>query len=138
MYSFEEHPEYKPIIESGLLSMKKVLDYILQVSPIVTDYSKPKFCSSYEKIIEEFPFIENDQSNELGLIVGGENFITLRTSINLHRRKNEQKLLKMFYSFWKLQKMYEKLVTTINPHIHNHSIQYINMGVYKNKTPIYY
>lgn len=134
VYSFEEHQEYKPTIESGFLSMKKVLEYILQALPIVTNYSKPKFCSSYEKIIEEFPFIENDQSNELGLIVGGENFITLRTSINLHRRKNERNLLKMFYSFWKLQKIYDKLLTTIYPNITNRPASHINMGVYKNNS----
>ena len=48
IYYFEE-PEYKSIIESGFLSMKKALEYILQISSIVTDYSEPKFYSSTEK-----------------------------------------------------------------------------------------
>ena len=114
--------------------MKNVLNYILQATPIVTDYSKPEFCSSYDKIIKEFPFIKNDQPNELKIIVGSENFITLKTSINLSGRKNEHNLLKMFYSFWKLQKLYEKLVTTINPNIARYlTLQHINLGVYKNK-----
>ena len=44
VYYFEE-PKYKSIVESVFLSMKKSLDYILQASSLVTDYSKPEFCS---------------------------------------------------------------------------------------------
>ena len=92
VYYFEE-PKYKPIIESGLLSMKRTLDYILNATPIVTDYSKPKFCSSYEKIIEEFPFMNNKQSNEFKVMFTDKHFITLKTSINLSRRKNTQNII---------------------------------------------
>ena len=58
VYYFEE-PEYKQIIETGFLSMKKALECILQATSIVSDYSEPKFCSSSEKIIKIFPFINN-------------------------------------------------------------------------------
>ena len=131
VYYFEE-PKYKPIIESGLLSMKKALDYILNVTPIVSDYSKPKFCSSSEKLIEAFPFINNKQSDDYKPINGEDYYIMLETSINLYKRKNAQKLIKMFYSFWNLQKIYDKLVTTINPNIVRTSIEYIDIRVYKN------
>ena len=139
-YYFED-PKYKPIIESGFISMKKALDYILNASSIVTDYSEPKFCSSYEKIIKIFPFMNNKQSNEFE--ISFYNFtITLKTSINLSRRKNEHNLLKMFHSFWRLQQIYDKLIATINPNIDIGSIQYINIGVYKNnpyeKTNLYH
>ena len=137
VYSFEDPEyghEYKATMESGFLSMKKVLDYILNATPIVTDYSKPKFCSSYEKIIEEFPFMNNKPSNKFETLMDDDNFIILETSINLYRRKNEHSLLKMFYSFWKLQKMYDKLVTTIYPNIDITRIQHIHIVFYKNNS----
>ena len=56
----------------------------------------------------------------------------LETSINLYKRKNAQKLIKMLYSFWNLQKIYDKLVTTIKPNIVRTSIEYIDIRVYKN------
>ena len=87
-----EDPKYKPIIESGFLSIKKTLECILQSSSIVTDYSTPKFCSSYEKIIEEFPFMNNKQSNEFEVMFTDKHFITLKTSINLSRRKTHETL----------------------------------------------
>ena len=96
VYSFEDPEyghEYKATMESGFLSMKKVLEYILNATPIVTDYSKPKFCSSYEKIIEEFPFMNNKQSNEFKVMFTDKHFITLKTSINLSRRKNTQNII---------------------------------------------
>ena len=134
VYSFEENPEYKPIIESAFLSMKKALNCILQATPIVTDYSKPKFCSSYEKIIKAFPFMNNGPSNKFETFISGEHFITLKTSINLSGRKNEHNLLKMFYSFWRLQQIYEKLVTTIYPNKDITVMQHISTVFYKNNS----
>ena len=133
VYSFEENPEYKPIVESTFLSMKKALNYILQATPIITDYSEPKFCSSYEKIIKAFPFMNNGPSNKFENFISGEHFITLKTSINLSRRKNEHNLLKMFYSFWRLQQIYEKLVTTIYPN-KDRTVMHISVVFYKNNS----
>ena len=141
--SFSDDPEYvfddpkyehKLTIESGFLSIKKALEYILQATPIVSDYSKPKFCSSSEKLIEAFPFMNNKQSDDYKPINGEDYYIMLETSINLYKRKNAQKLIKMFYSFWNLQKIYDKLVTTIKPNIVRTSIEYIDIRVYKNNT----
>ena len=139
--SFSDDPEYvfddpkyehKLTIESGFISIKKALECILQATPIVSDYSKPKFCSSSEKLIEAFPFMNNKQSDDYKPINGEDYYIMLETSINLYKRKNAQKLIKMFYSFWNLQKIYDKLVTTINPNIVRTSIEYIDIRVYKN------
>ena len=139
--SFSDNPEYvfddpkyehKLTIEHSFLSIKKALEYILQATPIVSDYSKPKFCSSSEKLIKAFPFINNKQSDDYKPINGDDYYIMLETSINLYKRKNSQKLIKMFYSFWNLQKIYDKLVTTIKPNIVRTSIEYIDIRVYKN------
>ena len=124
--------EHKLTIEHSFLSMKKALECILHATPIVSDYSKPKFCSSSEKLIEAFPFINNKQSDDYKPINGEDYYIMLETSINLYKRKNAQKLIKMFYSFWNLQKIYDKLVTTIKPNIVRTSIEYIDIRVYKN------
>ena len=131
VYYFED-PKYKPIVESAFLSMKKALDYILQVSSIVTDYSKPKFCSSNEKIIKTFSFMNNEQSNEFEIKFSDNHFITLKTSINLSGRKNVFNLTKLFYSFWRLQQIYDKLLSTSMFNINMSSAPYINIGVYKN------
>lgn len=124
--------EHKLTIEHGFISIKKALECILQAIPIVSDYSKPKFCSSSEKLIEAFPFVNNKQSDDYKPINGDDYYIMLETSINLYKRKNAQKLIKMFYSFWNLQKIYDKLVTTIKPNIVRTSIEYIDIRVYKN------
>ena len=128
-YYFED-PKYKPIIESGFISMKKALDYILQASSIVTDYSEPKFCSSYEKIIKTFPFMNNKQSNEFIIKANDNYYITLKTSINLSRRKNTHNLIKLFCSFWILQQIYRKLLITIMGTMETEP--YIIIGVYRN------
>ena len=137
-YYFED-PKYKPIIESGFLSMKKALDYILNASSIVTDYSEPKFCSSYEKIIKTFPFMNNKQSNEFEIKFSDNHFITLKTSINLSRRKNTHNIIKLFCSFWRLQLIYRKLLITIMGTMETEP--YIIIGVYRNnpykKTNLY-
>ena len=128
-YYFED-PKYKPIIESGFISMKKALDYILNASSIVTDYSEPKFCSSYEKIIKTFPFMNNKQSNEFIIKANDNYYITLKTSINLSRRKNTHNIIKLFCSFWRLQLIYRKLLITIMGTMETEP--YIIIGVYRN------
>ena len=143
VYYFED-PKYKSIVESGFLSIKKSLEFILQTTPIVTDYSEPKFYSSYEKIIKIFPFINNTQSNEFGILFSDKHFITLKTSINLSRRKNTHNIIKLFCSFWRLQQIYKKLFTKV-PDLNTMPVPmpvpYINIGIYKNnpykKTKIY-
>ena len=78
------------------------------------------------------------QSDEFG-IGFYENTITLKTSINLTRRKNEHNILKMFYSFYRLQQIYDNLLTTKILDINMVSdpymgiTPYINIGVYKEK-----
>ena len=124
--------EHKLTIEHSFLSIKKALEYILQATPIVTGYSEPKFCSSTKSIIKAFPFMNNKQSDDYKPINGADYYIMLETSINLYKRKNAQKLIKMLYSFWNLQKIYDKLVTTIKPNIVRTSIEYIDIRVYKN------
>ena len=128
-YYFED-PKYKPIVESAFISMKKALDYILQASSIVTDYSEPKFCSSYEKIIKTFPFMNNKQSNEFIIKANDNYYITLKTSINLSRRKNTHNIIKLFCSFWRLQQIYRKLLITIMGTMETEP--YIIIGVYRN------
>ena len=130
LYYFEE-PKYKSVIESAFLSMKKTLDYIFQAMPIVTDYSEPKFCSSLEKIIKTFPFITKNQSNEFEIESNDNQFIILKTSINLSKRKNEHNITKLFYSFWRLQQIYNKLLRTKKFNITKRATSYINIGVYK-------
>ena len=140
VYSFED-PKYKPIIESAFLSMKKTLDYILQASSIVTDYSKPKFCSSYEKIIKTFPFMNNKQSNEFEIKFSDNHFITLKTSINISGRKNTHNIIKLLCSFWRLQQIYNKILNIKSLNINMRSPLYINIGIYRNnpykKTNLY-
>ena len=140
VYYFEE-PKYKSIVESAFLSMKKALDYILQASSIVTDYSKPKFCSSYEKIIKIFPFMNNMQSNEYEIPFSDKHFITLKTSINISGRKNTHNIIKLFCSFWRLQQIYHNLLSTNKFNKHIVTPPYIDIRVYRNnpykKTKIY-
>ena len=137
VYYFED-PKYKPIIESGFISIKKALECILQATPIVSDYSKPKFCSSSEKLIEAFPFMNNKPLKKFETLIE-DNFVILETTINLSRRKNEHNILKMFYSFYRLQQIYDNLLTTKILDINMVSdpymgiTPYINIGVYKEK-----
>ena len=132
VYYFED-PKYKPIIESGFISIKKALECILQATPIVSDYSEPKFCSSTEKIIKAFPFMNNKKSDDYKPVIGDDHYIILETSINLSRRKNEHNLTKLFYSFWRLKQIYDKLVTTIKPNKYRFN-EYVGIRVYKNNT----
>ena len=75
--------------------------------------------------------MNNGPSNKFENFISGEHFITLKTSINLSRRKNTYNLMKLFYSFWHLQQIYEKLVTTIKPNIVRSSLPSIDIRVYK-------
>ena len=131
IYYFED-PKYKSIIESGFLSMKKALEFILQATPIVSDYSKPKFCSSLEQIIEAFPFMNNEPLKKFETLID-DNFIILETTINLSKRKNVYNILKMFYSFWRLQQIYDNLLTKKILDINIDITPRINIGVYKEK-----
>lgn len=137
VYYFED-PKYKPTIEYGFISIKKALECILQATPIVSDYSKPKFCSSSEKLIEAFPFMNNKLLKKFETLIE-DNFVILETTINLSRRKNEHNILKMFYSFYRLQQIYDNLLTTKILDINMVSdpymgiTPYINIGVYKEK-----
>ena len=137
VYYFED-PKYKSIIESGFISIKKALECILQATPIVSDYSEPKFCSSSEKLIEAFPFMNNKPLKKFETLIE-DNFVILETTINLTRRKNEHNILKMFYSFYRLQQIYDNLLTTKILDIDMVSdpymgiTPYINIGVYKEK-----
>ena len=137
VYYFED-PKYKSIIESGFISIKKALECILQATPIVSDYSEPKFCSSSEKLIEAFPFMKNKLLKKFETLIE-DNFVILETTINLTRRKNEHNILKMFYSFYRLQQIYDNLLTTKILDIDMVSdpymgiTPYINIGVYKEK-----
>ena len=137
VYYFD-NPKYKQIIESGIISIKKALECILQATPIVSDYSKPRFCSSSEKLIEVFPFMNNEPLKKFETLMD-DNFVILETTINLSRRKNEHNILKMFYSFYRLQQIYDNLLTTKILDINMVSdpymgiTPYINIGVYKEK-----
>ena len=143
--SFSDVPEYifddpkyehKLTIEHGFLSIKKALEYILQATPIVTGYSEPKFCSSTKSIIKAFPFMNNKKSDDYKPIIGDDYYIMLETSINLSRRKNEHNLTKFFYSLWRLQKIHDKLIATIQPDLNRYDPtnldKDIGIRVYKN------
>lgn len=137
-----ENPEYKPIAESGFLSMKKVLEYILQATPIVTDYSEPKFCTISDKFISTFPFMDNEPSyqlfvdkgeGDLGTRVYKEVFnksISLEMTLNLSDKKNRNNVEKLLYSFYRLDLIYNNLIKKINPKLI--SIPPVTFGYFKN------
>ena len=121
-----ENPEYKPIIETAFISMKKTLDAILLSSSIVTDYSKPKFCTLNDKIISIFPFMNNEPApqlhvdkgeGDLGSMVYKEVFnksISLEMTLNLSDKKNRANVKKLLYSFYKLVFIYNNLIKKVN------------------------
>ena len=123
-YYFED-PKYKSIIESGFLSMKKILDCILQATPIVTDYSEPKFCTISDKFISIFPFMNNEPEYQLALVKDEEvssniykeffnSSISLEMTLNLSDKKNQKNIEKLLYSFYKLDLIYNKLIRKVN------------------------
>ena len=75
--------------------------------------------------------MNNKQSNEFEIKFNDNHFITLKTSINLSRRKNTQNIIKLLCSFWRLQQIYKTLITKVSD-INTKPVPYINIGVYKN------
>ena len=128
VYYFE-NPEYKPIVETAFISMKKTLDAILLSSRIVTDYSKPKFCTLNDKIISIFPFMDNEPApqlhvdkgeGDLGSRVYKEVFnksISLEMTLNLSDKKNRANVKKLLYSFYKLVFIYNNLIKKVNTNL---------------------
>lgn len=126
VYYFE-NPEYKPIIGSTFISIKKALDCILLLSSrIVTNYSKPKFCTLSDKFISIFPFMNNKPEYRLFLdeeredIIYKEIFnksISLEMSLNLSDKKNRDTIEKLLHSFYKLKLMYNNLIKKFNPEL---------------------
>ena len=127
-YYFED-PKYKPIIESGFLSMKKILDCILQATPIVTDYSEPKFCTLSEKFISIFPFMNNKPEKQLFIDKDEDKIVTkaykeifsraisLEMTLNLSDKKNRDNIEKLLYSFYKLVFIYNNLIKKVNTNL---------------------
>ena len=147
VYYFEK-PEYKSIIESAFISIKKVLEYILQATPIVTDYSKPKFCTLNDKIISIFPFMDNEPENRLFLDKEGkekqniykESFykeifdssISLEMTLNLSDKKNRANVEKLLYSFYKLKLIYNNLIKKINIKLRAVDLSLVEFGYSRN------
>ena len=139
VYYFEK-PEYKSIIESAFISIKKVLEYILQATPIVTDYSKPKFCTLNDKIISIFPFMDNEPEYQLFLDKKEENpniykevfesLISLEMTLNLSNKKNRANVEKLLYSFYKLDLIYNNLIKKINTNLLD--IPPVTFGYFRN------
>lgn len=144
-YEYEyyfENPEYKPVVETAFITMKKLLDSILLSSQIVTEYSKPKFCTLSDKFISIFPFMDNEPSyqlfvdkgeGELGPRVYKEVFnrsISLEMTLNLSDKKNRNNVEKLLYSFYKLDSIYNNLIRKFNTKII--AIPPVQFGYFKN------
>ena len=137
-----ENQKYKPIIETAFISIKKVLDYILQATPIVTDYSKPKFCTLSDKFISIFPFMDNEPENQLFLDKKEENpniykevfesLISLEITLNLSNKKNRVNVEKLLYSFYKLKLMYNNLIKKINTKLRAADFSLVEFGYFRN------
>ena len=136
--------EHKLTIEHGFLSIKKVLEYILQATPIVTDYSKPKFCTLHDKIISIFPFMNNEPApqlhvdkgeGDLGSRVYKEVFnksISLEMTLNLSDKKNRANVKKLLYSFYKLKLIYNNLIKKINTKLRAVDLSLVEFGYSRN------
>ena len=142
VYYFEK-PEYKSIIESAFISIKKVLEYILQATPIVTDYSKPKFCTLSDKFISIFPFMNNEPEHQLFLDKDGkekqniykeifDSLISLEMTLNLSDKKNRANVEKLLYSFYKLKLMYNNLIKKINTKLRAADFSLVEFGYFRN------
>ena len=141
VYYFEE-PEYKSIIESTFISMKKTLDAILLSSSIVTDYSKLKFCTLNDKIISIFPFMNNEPENQLFLDKDGkekqiykeifDSSISLEMTLNLSDKKNRNNVEKLLYTFYKLALMYNNLIKKINTKLRAVDFSLVHFGYFRN------
>ena len=141
VYYFE-NPEYKPIIETAFISMKKTLDAILLSSSIVTDYSKLKFCTLNDKIISIFPFMNNEPENQLFLDKDGkekqiykeifDSSISLEMTLNLSDKKNRNNVEKLLYTFYKLDLMYNNLIKKINTKLRAVDFSLVYFGYFRN------
>ena len=138
-----ENPEYKPIIETAFIKIKKTLDSILLSSRIVTEYSKPKFCTLSDKFISIFPFMNNEPENQLHIDKGVEfgfriykeifkTSISLEMTLNLSSKKNRVNVEKLLYSFYKLQLMYNNLIKKINTNLLYDAIPPVRFGYFRN------
>ena len=137
-----ENPEYKTIVESGFLSMKKSLEFILQATPIVTDYSEPKFCTLSEKFISIFPFMNNEPEKQLFIDKDEDKIVTkaykeifsraisLEMTLNLSDKKNRNNIEKLLYSFYRLSLIYNNLIKKINTYVA--SIIPVTFGYFRN------
>ena len=138
-----ENPEYKPIIENTFIKIKKALESILLSSRIVTEYSKPKFCTLSDKFISIFPFMNNkpeeqlyiDKCVEFGFRIYKEIFktsISLEMTLNLSSKKNRVNVEKLLYSFYKLQLIYNNLIKKINTNLLYDAIPPVRFGYFRN------
>lgn len=138
-----ENPEYKPIIENTFIKIKKALESILLSSRIVTEYSKPKFCTLSDKFISIFPFMNNepekqlhvDKGEEFGFSIYKEIFktsISLEMTLNLSDKKNRDNIEKLLYSFYKLQLIYNNLIKKINTNLLYDAIPPVRFGYFRN------
>ena len=138
---FFENPEYKSIIESAFIKIKKTLDCILLSSQIVTEYTEPKFCTLSDKFISIFPFMNNEPEEQLlpakddkpksqvyKEIFNGS--ISLEMTLNLSDKKNRDNVEKLLYSFYKLQLMYTNLIKKINTRLM--SFPPVQFGYFRN------
>ena len=140
---FFENPEYKSIIETSFIKIKKTLDCILLSSKIVTEYTEPKFCTLSDKFISIFPFMNNEPEDQLlpakddkpKFQVYKEIFngsISLEMTLNLSDKKNRDNVEKLLYSFYKLQLMYTNLIKKINTRLM--SFPPVQFGYFRNNT----
>ena len=138
-----ENPEYKPIVETVFITMKKLLDSIMLSSRIVTNYSKPKFCTLSDKFISIFPFMNNEPENQLHIDKGVEfgfriykeifkTSISLEMTLNLSSKKNRVNVEKLLYSFYKLQMMYNNLIKKINIKLRAVDLSLVQFGYFRN------
>ena len=138
-----ENPEYKPIIENTFIKIKKALESILLSSRIVTEYSKPKFCTLSDKFISIFPFMNNEPENQLHIDKGVEfgfsiykeifkTSISLEMTLNLSSKKNRVNVEKLLYSFYKLQLMYNNLIKKINTKLRAVDLSLVEFGYSRN------
>ena len=138
-----ENPEYKPIIETAFIKIKNTLDSILLSSRIVTDYSKPKFCTLSDKFISIFPFMNNEPEKQLHVDKGEEfsfriykeifkTSISLEMTLNLSDKKNRDNIEKLLYSFYKLSLIYNNLIKKINTNLLYEAIPPVTFGYFRN------
>lgn len=102
----------KPVIESTFIAMKNALEYILKYSPVVTGYSPVRLCSQNLSVTETYPYMDNKPTFEYSLPIY-KRAVLLETAVNLSEKKNIRKLKKLFYSFYRLQKIFDNLIVNV-------------------------